>query len=49
MLEVEYEFQEEDLLHFNEMRFAQNPNIKQSITQARFTAPAFMAIIGSFY
>jgi hypothetical protein len=49
MFEIEYEFQEEDLLHFNEIRFANNLDVQQNIKKTRWAAPGVMAIIGSFY
>lgn len=49
MLEIEYEFREQDLLHFNEMQFMKKDEIKQSIRKNRFIVPGLLIIIGFFY
>lgn len=49
MLEIEYEFREEDLVHFNEMQFKKNEEIQNSIRKNRWIVPGIMALIGSFY
>ena len=49
MFEVEYEFGEEDLIHFNEIQFMRNDEIQHNIKKNRWVVPGVMGIIGSFY
>jgi hypothetical protein len=49
MFEIEYEFQEEDLIHFNEIQFMRNEEIQANIRKNRWIAPGVMGLIGSFY
>jgi YcxB-like protein len=49
MLEIEYEFREEDLNHFNEMRFKQTEEYRNQIKKNRWIVPGIMLMIGSFY
>lgn len=49
MLEIEYEFREEDLIHFNEMQFMKNKEIQNNIKKNRWIVPSIMGLIGSFY
>ncbi len=49
MFEIEYEFREEDLLHFNEVQFMRNEEIQNNIRKNRWIVPGVMALIGSFY
>lgn len=49
MFEIEYEFREEDLIHFNELQFMRNAEIQQNIRKNRWIVPGVMALIGSFY
>ncbi|MDP2903836.1 MAG: YcxB family protein [Methylovulum sp.] len=49
MFEIEYEFREEDLIHFNELQFMRNEEIQQNIRKNRWIVPGIMALIGSFY
>jgi hypothetical protein len=49
MFEIEYEFQEKDLIHFNEMRFLQNEEIQSNIKKNRWIVPGIMILIASFY
>jgi hypothetical protein len=49
MLEIEYEFREEDLVRFNEMQFMKNEEIQNNIRKNRWIVPGIMALIGSFY
>ena len=49
MLEIEYEFREEDLVRFNEMRFMQTEDYKNSIRKNRWIVPSIMALISAFY
>jgi hypothetical protein len=49
MFEIEYEFQEEDLIHFNEIQFMRNEDIQANIRKNRWIVPGIMGLIGSFY
>lgn len=49
MFEIEYEFREEDLIHFNEIQFLRNEEIQNNIRKNRWIVPGIMALIGSFY
>lgn len=49
MLEIEYEFREDDLNHFNEMRFKQTEEYKSQIKKNRWIVPGIMLLIGFFY
>ncbi len=49
MFEVEYEFGEEDLIHFNELQFLRNEDIQYNIKKNRWVVPAVMSTIGGFY
>jgi hypothetical protein len=49
MFQVEYEFREEDLIHFNQMRFMQTDEYQTAIKKNRWYVPAAMLLIASFY
>jgi hypothetical protein len=49
MLEIEYEFREEDLIHFNEIQFKRSEEIQDNIKKNRWIVPGIMALIGAFY
>ncbi|MDD5267430.1 MAG: YcxB family protein [Methylococcales bacterium] len=49
MFEIEYEFGEEDLIHFNEIQFTRNDEIQHNIKKNRWIVPGVMGIIGAFY
>jgi hypothetical protein len=49
MLEIEYEFRDEDLNHFNEMRFKQTEEYRNQIKKNRWIVPGIMLLIGAFY
>jgi hypothetical protein len=49
MLEIEYEFREDDLIHFNEMRFMQTDEYRNQIKKNRWIVPGIMMLIGAFY
>ena len=49
MFEIEYEFGEEDLIHFNEMQFMRNEEIQHNIKKNRWIVPGIMGLIGGFY
>ena len=49
MLEIEYEFREEDLIHFNEIQFMRSEEIQSNIRKNRLIVPGIMVLIGFFY
>lgn len=49
MFEIEYEFREQDLVHFNEMRLKNNAEIQKNIRKNSLFVPAIMLLIGVFY
>ncbi len=49
MLEIEYEFREEDLIHFNDMRFMQTEEYRSQVKKNRWIVPGIMMLIGTFY
>lgn len=49
MLEIEYEFREKDLLHYNELQMKNNEAFKKNINKNRLIYPGLMTIIGLFY
>jgi len=49
MFEIEYEFKENDLVHFNEMLYMKNEDIQKNITKTRWIVPGLMGLIGAFY
>jgi YcxB-like protein len=49
MLEIEYEFREEDLNHYNEMRFKQTEEYRNQVKKNRWIVPGIMMLIGTFY
>ncbi|MCX7106651.1 MAG: YcxB family protein [Methylococcales bacterium] len=49
MFEIEYEFGEEDLIHFNEIQFMRNDDIQHNIKKNRWIVPGVMGLIGGFY
>ena len=49
MLEIEYRFREEDLNHYNEMRFKQTEEYRSQIKKNRWIVPGIMMLIGMFY
>jgi YcxB-like protein len=49
MLEIEYEFREDDLNHYNEMRFKQTEEYHNQIKKNRWIVPGIMLLIGMFY
>ncbi len=49
MFEIEYEFREEDLIHFNEVQFTRNEEIQANIRKNRLLVPAVMGLLGGFY
>lgn len=49
MFEIEYEFREEDLLHFNEMRLKNDVEMQKNIRKNRLLVPGVMLFFGLFY
>ncbi|MEY4767634.1 MAG: hypothetical protein RL637_273 [Pseudomonadota bacterium] len=49
MIEIEYEFRQEDLVHFNELCIAKNPLLQKELHRNRLFTPAAMFLIGFFY
>ncbi len=49
MLEIEYEFREQDLVHFNELRVAGDLELQKKIRQNRLFVPGIMFFVGLFY
>jgi len=49
MFEIEYEFREEDLVHFNELRLKNDPEMQKTIRKSRLMVPGILLLIGMFY
>jgi YcxB-like protein len=49
MFEIEYEFREQDLLHFNELRLKDDLEMQKNIRKNRLLVPGVMLFIGLFY
>lgn len=49
MFEIEYELREKDLLHFNELRLANDVEMQKNIRKTRLFVPAIMLVFGLFY
>ena len=49
MLEIEYEFREEDLVKFNEMLFMKTDDYQNNIRKNRWIVPAIMVLISAYY
>ena len=49
MLEIEYDFREKDLIHFNELRLTTDPVLQKKIRQNRLLVPGVMLVFGLFY
>ena len=49
MLELEYEFRQEDLVNFNEHRLKNDLEMQKKIRQNRLFVPGVMLAIGLFY
>lgn len=49
MLEIEYEFREKDLIHYNEKQFDNTPDVQKRFRQNRVIVPGVITIIGLFY
>jgi hypothetical protein len=48
MLEIEYEFREKDLIHFNEKQLESSPDLQQNLRKNRLIIPGIIIIIGMF-
>lgn len=49
MFEIEYEFREQDLVHFNEMRLKNDEEMQKNIHRNRMMLPAALLVVGMFY
>ena len=49
MFEIEYEFREEDLVNFNELRLKNDAEMQKKIRQSKMLVPGAMLLIGMFY
>lgn len=49
MLEIEYEFREKDLIHYNEKQLDNSPDVQKKFRQNRLIVPGIITIIGLFY
>ncbi len=49
MFEIEYEFRQEDLVHFNEMRLKNDIEMQKNLRKNRLLVPGVMLFIGLFY
>ena len=49
MFEIEYEFREDDLVHFNELRLKNDEELQKTIRKSRLLVPGAMLLIGLFY
>ena len=49
MFEIEYEFREEDLVHFNELRLKNDTEMQATIRKSKFLVPGALLFIGMFY
>jgi hypothetical protein len=49
MYEIEYEFREEDLVHFNELQLKNDEQLQKSIRNRKLLVPGVMLLVGMFY
>jgi hypothetical protein len=49
MFEIEYEFREEDLVNFNELRLKSNTEMQKNIRKSKLLVPGALLLIGIFY
>ncbi len=49
MYEIEYEFREQDLIHFNEMILKNDIDLQKNIRKHKLIVPGIMLLIGLFY
>jgi len=48
MLEIEYEFREQDLIHYNELQIEQSEELQKKLKRNRLFFPGMLAIFGLF-
>jgi len=48
MLEIEYEFREKDLVHYNELQIDQSEDLQKKLKRNRLFFPGILAIFGLF-
>lgn len=48
MLEIEYEFREKDLIHYNELQIDQSEDLQKKLKRNRLFFPGILAIFGLF-
>ena len=49
MLELEYQFREQDLIQYNELRYKNNEDYLKNIKRNRWIYPGIMGMVASFY
>ena len=49
MFEIEYQFREEDLLHFNDVQLAKTKHIKKAVKRQTLIIPGLLILGGLFY
>jgi hypothetical protein len=49
MFDIEYEFRQEDLIHFNEIRVKKNPELQNEFRKHRFLILGVMLFVSFFY
>ena len=49
MLEIEYEFREKDLMHYNGLQIKNNETFKSNVKKNRLIYPSLIAVIGLFF
>ena len=49
MQEIEYEFREEDLIHYNETQLKNSTELQKSIRNSRMILPGILSIVGIYY
>jgi len=49
MYEIEYDFREQDLVHFNELRLKDDTELQKNIRKHKMLVPGVMLLIGMFY
>lgn len=49
MFEIEYEFGEQDLIHFNAARYMKSEEYKSDMRKNRLIVPGIILLIGAFY
>lgn len=49
MFEIEYEFREEDLIHFNERQLLRTEDVQKNMRKNRLIVPAVMLLIAGYF